>query len=114
MQQSHLELLNINKIIKWLSDSYGDVTPSYSCKKPTLAYDKIICANKDLQLIEKVYRMAAVYAYENATKEELNHKTLSKNWYYEISALNKLKTYQSVLDFLIEHINDSGTGYSFE
>jgi hypothetical protein len=105
--------VEINKAIESLTDFYGDVPPSYSCKKPKLAYDKIICANKDLQLLEKLLRMAAVYAYENATKSETNHKTF-KNWYRGISSRNKLKTHQSVLDYLIENINHSGYGLDID
>lgn len=101
----------INEKIKFYSESYGDVPPSYSCNKPKFTYDKVICANKDLQLVEKLYRMASVYAYENATKIETNHKTF-KNWYRGISSRNKLKTRQAVLNYFIENIYHALAGES--
>lgn len=111
VSQVEKKRVEINERIKFLTDSYGDVPPSYSCKKPKLAYDKLICANEDVQLLEKLYRMAAVYAYENAVKSETEHKTF-KNWYRGIASRNKLKTYQSVIDYFIEHINRSLGGES--
>ena len=101
--------VEINEKIEWLTSSYADVPPSYSCKAPQLAYDKIICANKDMQLLEKLYRMASVYAYENATHIETNHKTFR---YDRNPSRNKLKTQESVLSYFIQNINDSLGGES--
>ena len=90
---------------------YKDVPSSVSCKKPISKADQLICNDPYLRLMEILNTRAAVYAEENATHKELDHK------HYRITAAelrrrNRLTTSAALRKFFIEQTNDSLGGES--
>ena len=63
----------INKALVFLS-SYQDVPPSANCTSPRSKTEQLICSSPSLRLAEMLNTRADVYATENATKSELNHR----------------------------------------
>ena len=53
---------------------YLDV-PTPNCKEPVKSDLKILCSRQDFQDIAWISRRLHIYAQENATKNELDHKT---------------------------------------
>ena len=101
----------IQETINKLS-SYQDVPSSINCQTTKNKAEKIICASDYLMLMEKLDTRAAVYAYENATKNELAHNQKIATQYSLIKTIRKLKTEKAIRDAFIEHTNDSLGGES--
>ncbi len=58
-----------------MNDSYGDVPASVQCSDATSKVEKLVCASKTLQAMDLLDSKAYVYAFENATGSEIDHKT---------------------------------------
>lgn len=65
--------VKVNKALASLN-SYQDVTPSANCTSPRSKAEQLICSNPSLRLAEVLNTRADIYATENATKRELNHR----------------------------------------
>lgn len=92
--------------------SYKDVPSSIDCKTAKSKAEKIICGSSYLTLMERLDTRAAVYAYENATKNELPHNQKTAIKYSLITKIRKLKTDKAIRDAFIKHTNDSLGGES--
>ena len=92
--------------------SYRDVPSSIDCKTTKNKAEKIICGSSYLKLMERLDTMAAIYAYENATKNELEHDKKNAVKYSLITTVRKLKTEKEIRDAFINHTNDSLGGLS--
>ena len=62
-----LEYVNQEKLL-------SDVPPP-NCEQPIKSDLKILCSRQDFQNIAWIIRILNIYAHENATKQELDHKT---------------------------------------
>lgn len=87
------------------SEYYGDVNLAIRCKAPQSETETLICTDKHLFLMYKLNSMAEVYAFENATKREIEHKTYK-------SAIPECKTKICICKAFIESTNDSLGGES--
>lgn len=75
----------VKEKITSMNDSYGDVPSTVNCKKPANKADKMICSSSTLLLMEELDRKAYVYGFENATKQEVNHKkTKATDWIKDV------------------------------
>lgn len=92
--------------------SYQDVPSAIDCKTTKNKAEKIICGSDYLMLMEKLDTRAAIYAYENATKNELEHDRKNAVKYSLVKTIRKLKTEKAIRDAFIEHTNDSLGGLS--
>lgn len=92
--------------------SYQDVPSSINCQMAKSKAEKIICGSGYLTLMERLDTRAAVYAYENATKNELAHNQKTAIQYSLINKIRKLKTDKAIRDAFIKHTNDSLGGES--
>jgi uncharacterized protein len=90
----------------------NDVAPSVDCQRQSGRIDKLICEDDSLRLIEQLDTKAWVYAYENATKTELNHRktNLDENWIKSVR--NKCKDRACLCAAFRDHTNDSMGGTS--
>lgn len=79
-----VQMSKLHETIGRHSDFYGDLPSRVNCSKP-VENQKIICENDALRFMEKLDHMGGVYAYENGTRTELNHKKP-----YDVSGLNKM------------------------
>lgn len=77
-QSCDIDLTAVEDNIKRLEPSYGDILSDISCDAPTNMAHQIMCDSASTQPAE-LWRMgrlddlAWVYAYENATKREVDH-----------------------------------------
>lgn len=74
--ESCLASVNMAKLRQSISDhsgSYGDLPSRIDCSKP-IGNQKMVCGSDVLRFMEKLDHMGAIYAYENATKTELDHR----------------------------------------
>jgi hypothetical protein len=79
-----VDVSRLRKSITGLSDSYGDVRRRINCSKPA-GNQILICRSNVLILMERLDQMAMVYAIENATKSELDHREPSgANWLNQV------------------------------
>ncbi len=102
----------ITEAIKSLNDFYGDVPASVNCKKEEKSeVEKIICENNFLQLMDELDTKAHVYAVENATKSEVDHKTLVDQDWIE-SSRNKCTSVLCLCQAFMMHTNDNKGGDS--
>ena len=75
---------------------YQDVPNYIKCTNHQTDLEKFVCENKDYLKMFNLLSMANVYAWENATKREVNHVTFNernmKHWTvkYDANALNKI------------------------
>lgn len=92
--------------------SYRDVPSAIDCKTTKNKAEKIICGSEYLMLMEKLNTRAAIYAYENATKIELNHNRQNAVEHSLIKNIRKLKTEKEIRKAFIEYTNDSLGGES--
>jgi hypothetical protein len=97
----------INSQIKRLSDSYGDVPSSVDCESvDNHKVEKLICSKAILSLMELLDSKAFVYAYENATGQEVDHKKpLNSNWIK--ATRNQAKDENDLCNIYMEHTTDS-------
>src|SRR4051812_8127535 len=68
-----------------LSDYY-DVPALTVCDRRSSRIERLICQKRTLKMMESLDTKSYVYAYENATKNETNHKrpVVDKNWIREV------------------------------
>jgi hypothetical protein len=102
----------IKKAIASLSPDYDNVPSSISCKAPGTPAEKIICADKVLQLMEILDSRAAIYMIENGTKREIPHNKTSVVKYSLIKTIQKLNSPQAIRKAYINNTNDSLGGES--
>jgi len=73
---------------------YGDVTNYIQCNENKSTLEMAVCKDEEYVLMFKLLSQAWVYAYENATKREVNHQTFTqKNMHEQIrnySSKNKI------------------------
>lgn len=79
-----VDMSRLRQAIGDYSESYGDLPSRINCAKP-VGNQRVICESDVLRFMEKLDHMGSVYAYENGTKIELDHKKP-----YGISSLNKM------------------------
>jgi len=64
---------------------YLDVKNYIQCINKENKLEQFVCKDKDFLLMFKLLSQASVYAYENATKQEVNHQTFNKtNMHWKI------------------------------
>lgn len=68
-----VDMSRLRKSVANHSESYGDLPSRINCSKP-LGNQSFICRSDVLRFMERLDHMATVYAYENATKRELDHR----------------------------------------
>ena len=102
----------IKEAIESLNEYYGDVPASVSCKKEEKnTVEKMICENDFLQLMDELDTKAYVYAVENGTRSEVDHKTLvDQNWIE--NSRNKCTSVLCLCQAFMVHTNDSKGGMS--
>lgn len=91
---------------KDMSNFYGDVGSRIECGKPKSNAEKIICSDPYLLKTAILNAQSQVYAYENATKTEADHKT------YKIKLPQKCKDKACIIRFFSEEINGDLGGES--
>jgi len=71
-----IETADYKALLKYMNEDqfYSDVPPP-NCQQPIRGDLKILCSRKDFQNIAWITRRLQIYAEENATKNELDHKT---------------------------------------
>jgi hypothetical protein len=70
----------LRKSVTDYSEFYGDLPSRINCSKP-VGNQSLVCQRDVLRFMERLDHMATVYAYENATKEELDHsKSRDTKW----------------------------------
>lgn len=77
-QSCAVDLQSIEQAIARLEISYGEVLSDISCDAPTLRAHELMCASSfeqgsSLWRMGRLDDLAWVYAYENATKQEVDH-----------------------------------------
>ncbi len=102
----------IKEAIKSLNDYYGDVPAAVSCKKAKKnTAEKLICKNDFLQLMDELDTKAYVYAVENATKSEVDHKKfVDKQWIK--NSRNQCTSVLCLCQSFMMHTNNSQGGFS--
>ncbi len=102
----------IKEAIESLNDYYGDVPASFSCKKEKKnKVEKMICENDFLQLMDELDTKAYVYAVENATRSEVDHKNFVDQEWIDNSR-NKCTSVLCLCQAFMMHTNDSKGGTS--
>lgn len=89
-------------------DSYADVPSAIDFANPKNEAEMLVATDPTLQLMEILDTRAAVYAYENATKEEVNRSEASR---FALS-LEGLKTTEEIKQAYIRRTNESLGGES--
>jgi hypothetical protein len=79
-----VDMSKLREAIGSHSEYYGDLPSRINCVKP-IGNQRIICESDVLRFMEKLDHMGGVYAYENGTKRELDHRKP-----YGDSGLNKM------------------------
>lgn len=92
--------------------SYQDVPSAIDCKTTKNKAEKMICGSEYLMLMEKLNTRAAIYAYENATKIELDRNRQNAVEHSRIENIRRLKTEKAIREAFIEYTNDSLGGMS--
>ncbi|MCA9775777.1 MAG: hypothetical protein KC800_03640 [Candidatus Eremiobacteraeota bacterium] len=87
---------------------YADVPSSIDLGNPKNPAQTIVATDSVLQMMELLDTRAAVYAAENATKEQVDHSEVSK---YALT-LEGLGTADEIRDAYIKHTNESLGGSS--
>src|SRR5271166_6594351 len=95
-----------------ISDFYGDVRPSVDCQRQIGRIDKLVCGDDELRLIEQLDTKAWVYAYENATKRELNHRKRNLDTQWINTIRDKCGDASCLCRVYKDHTNDSLGGRS--
>ena len=91
----------------FLHDSYGDVPTRVKCYTIKSQSEKLICSNELLQAMELFDVMSEVYAEENATKIEVDHKKQPALNYYLISkTIKKCKSENCICEAYKKHANE--------
>lgn len=85
---TEVDQTKVKAAIANLNASYGDVPSLINCNKPGKG-DERVCSNPTLVLMAELDSKAAVYAYENATGTETDHKKPDKQWITELRRANK-------------------------
>ncbi|MFN8611681.1 MAG: hypothetical protein U0931_29315 [Vulcanimicrobiota bacterium] len=88
--------------------SYSDVASSLVYTKPANPAQALVAADPGLRLMELLDTRAALYAVENATKRQVDHRRPQA---YALS-LQELTTVQQVRQAYIDHTNESLGGMS--
>ena len=98
------------KVEKALSKmtSYEDISSSIDAGPPRSEGERLVASNAALRLMELLDTRAAVYAVENATKQQVDHSASGK---YALS-LDGLTTVEAIRDAYIKHTNESLGGES--
>ena len=99
------DIAKIKSAIAAHSEYYGDVNLTIKCKAPQSKAETLICTDKHLFAMYKLNSMAEVYAFENASKREIEHKTYKP-------VIPKCKTKFCICKAFIESTNDSLGGES--
>jgi hypothetical protein len=102
----------ISAKLKSSQDFYGDVVSTVSCDENSqkTKAEMLICNNPNLRLAEKLSAVSHTYAYENATKQEVNHTTFAKQ---NLTAQqNACKDESCLCDIFIKETNDAYGGTS--
>ena len=97
--------------INSINQFYGDVPPTVNCKKPANKAEQLICSSGILSSMEELDRKAYVYAIENGTKQEVDHKkTKSVQWIRDVR--NKCKDELCLCEAFQERIDANLGGES--
>lgn len=100
--------------LKSLNEIYTNVSSSIDCTATKVKAEKIICADPLLLEMELIDTRATVYAYENATKTELDHSIYKNNDFVKewLKKRNKLTTAAAIRRAFIKNTNDNLGGES--
>ena len=97
-----LDEMEKNRIKNRFNEFYGDTVNFIQCKGDKTPLEEYVCKDDELLLMFKVLTQNEIYAFENATKTELDHKTYAKeNGIAKINILNND-------DWSIENYRQSG------
>lgn len=88
--------------------SYAEVASSIDYAQPANSAEAIVAADPELRLMELLDTRAALYAYENATKQQGDHKNPKK---YALS-LEGLRSSEQIRQAYLKHTNESLGGMS--
>lgn len=89
-------------------DSYADVPSSIDYSHPKNEAQQLVATDPTLQLMEILDTRAAVYAVENARKQQVNHSEVGE---YSLT-LDGLTTQEQIENAYIQHTNESLGGES--
>lgn len=89
-------------------DSYADVPSSIDYANPKNEAQQLVATDPTLQLMEMLDTRAAVYAVENAGKQQVDHSEVGK---YSLT-LDGLTTQEQIENAYIQHTNESLGGES--
>lgn len=98
------------------NDSYGDVPSTVKCNLNIKApVEKLICGNNKLRAMELIDTRAYVYAVENATRTQRDHKTTRDTQWID-SVRNKCTTEECLCTAFKAHTDASlgGTSQYYE
>ena len=110
--EASVDIARIEAAISRLEVNYGDVTSDIDCKTATLTSHRLICdATGELAQMLHLDRMAAVYAYENAHRREVNHEQPPIDEAF-VATRNACNDTDCLRNALIAHTNDSLGGES--
>jgi len=101
----NIDMKNLRTSIGQYSGNYGDLPNRINCELP-IKNQKLICQDNTLIFMEKLDHMAYVYAYENATKRELDHRKS-----YGINDLNQMLNSCSSIECVCENFKKSAEEY---
>jgi hypothetical protein len=90
--------------------SYADVPSSIDCDSPRSDAERMVCGDPQLRLMETLDTRAAVYAFENASKQEVDHQDSAR--FSLAGSLSDLKSAEAIRAAYIEHTNESLGGES--
>jgi len=81
-----IELNKIEQTLKSFKPFYSDVPNFLQCDNNKTALEKELCQNQEFIKMFKLLSIANIYAYENATKQEVEHQNFnSKHLYLNLS-----------------------------
>lgn len=109
-------LASVNAAIVRYQTSYGDILSDINCDAPTIQAHVMMCDSSytNGDLLWKMGRlddMAWVYAYENATKREVDHNDPPRDKAF-IKERDACRNVHCVKAVLVRHTNDSLGGES--
>ena len=86
------ELTKVQRTIESFNVQYGNVPNYITCRIKKNILEKYICTNPNYMTMFKLLSVANVYAYENATKREVNHHNFNnKHLSFDLSKYIKDK-----------------------
>lgn len=111
-----VDMAVVEQSISNLEKTYSAVLPTVSCDAPTILAEKLMCESRDtagsaLWRMGRLDDMAWIYAYENATKTEVDVENPPADAAF-VAARDACTDAECLRGVLIAHTNDSLGGMS--